>query len=196
MHRLPLIFKLPLKVFLSLLLISMTLVGVFHRFVAVEEFDRRLVSRIDGSYLEDRRFHGIVYSLYSDYWPKHLEFFWNGQHVFQEVLWYPKGRLMALRPYKNGKAHGSWKMWYEDGNVKSLRHYVDGTIDGEYWGWHPNGQVSDFNLYDRGKERTHKSWIADGTPFYNYVYQEEKKVGMLGGDFCKPLAKIVGPASQ
>ena len=81
-------------------------------------------------------------------------------------------------------------MWYEDGSVKSLRTYIDGVIDGEMWTWHPNGNLADFNLYDHGKEITHKSWVFDGTPFYNYVYQDGKKVGMLGGEFCRPLAKI------
>jgi antitoxin component YwqK of YwqJK toxin-antitoxin module len=76
-------------------------------------------------------------------------------------------------------------MWYQDGSAKSLKTYVNGQIDGESWAWHGNGQLSDFNLFKLGEEISHKSWVFDGTPFYNYVYQNGEKVGMKGGEYCK-----------
>lgn len=195
MHRLSLGFKILSRVSLAILSL-LAVVGLFYQLFVVGEFDRRLSMRADGTYYKEQRFTGIAYSHYTNYRPQHVEFFWEGQHIWQELMWYPNGVVMAERPYRKGLPHGAWKMWYEDGSVKSLRHYRDGVIDGEMWGWHANGQVSDFNVYDHGKEITHKSWIADGTPFYNYVYQDGIKIGMLGGDFCKPLAKLGKLSSQ
>lgn len=136
-------------------------------------------------------FTGVLLDTYENWRPKHLQILWKGKFFATEYLWYPDGQQMAVRPHKNGLPEGPWKMWYPDGAVKSLRHYKDGQITGEMWGWHPNGQVSDFNLYENGQEISHKSWIADGTPYYNYVYYQGKKVGMKGGEFCKPLQKII-----
>lgn len=166
-------------------------VGFLRTQVVVEESDARLALSGYGSVLSGKPFTGIAYSRYRHFRLQHLVFFWNGKITGTEYLWYPNGTVMAERPHRAGLPHGQWKMWYEDGSVKSLRNYVDGVIDGEMWGWHDNGQVSDFNVYDKGKEITHKSWVADGTPFYNYVYQDGHKVGMRGGDYCKPLKSIL-----
>jgi antitoxin component YwqK of YwqJK toxin-antitoxin module len=134
-------------------------------------------------------FSGIAFDMYENWRPKHLQIFWKGKFLATEYLWYHDGQQMAERPHKDGLPHGQWKMWYPDGSVKSLRTYEDGQLTGEMWGWHSNGQVSDFNLYDKGQEISHKSWVSDGTPYYNYVYYQGKKVGMKGGEFCKPLRK-------
>jgi len=175
----------------AFLVLSLSLLlGIACKFFTVKEFDSRLVTSGEDTTFVGHPFTGIAYSLYRDYRPQHVQFFFRGKQIGTEYLWYPDGTIMAERPYKSGKPHGRWKMWYEDGSVRSLRTYVDGVIDGEMWGWHANGQVSDFNVYDHGKEITHKSWISDGTPFYNYVYQDSKRVGMFGGDYCKRLGNL------
>ena len=130
---------------------------------------------------------GIVYSLFLNWHPKQLYFLWQGKRVGKEFIWYDNGNLMAVYSYGDGLPDGDWKMWHEDGSVKSLKRYDKGVIDGESWGWHANGQISDYNLYSKGEEITHKSWVFDGKPYYNYVYQNGKKIGLIGGEFCKRL---------
>jgi antitoxin component YwqK of YwqJK toxin-antitoxin module len=174
----------------AILGIGSVTIGLLHDGIFVDESDRRLSITIEKSLLDGHLFTGAAYSLYTDHRPHHLQWFWRGKIVGTEYLWYPNGGLMAVRPYLAGLPQGQWKMWYEDGKVKSLRVYVNGVIDGEMWAWHPNGRVADFNVYNHGHELTHKSWISDGVPYYNYVYQDGVKVGMLGGDFCKKLAAI------
>lgn len=135
-------------------------------------------------------YSGVVYARFPAAGLQRLKFLWRGYPVGVEYTWYPNGQKFEERHYRAGLPHGAWKQWYPNGSVKSLRIYDHGIIDGEVWGWHPNGIVSDYNLYVKGEEITHKSWISDGTPFYNYVYQDGRKVGIRGGDFCKRLAKI------
>jgi antitoxin component YwqK of YwqJK toxin-antitoxin module len=152
--------------------------------------DRSTASFVPVAYeyhYKGRPFTGVAYSLFPSYRPQQIIFVWQGKRVGTEFIWYDNGSLMASRPYKNGLPHGPWKQWYEDGKVKSLKNYVEGVVDGESWAWHANGQIAEFNLHDREQEITHKSWVADGVPFYNYVYQDGEKVGMKGGEFCKRL---------
>ncbi len=162
----------------------------FSSFFLLNVKNLHLNTSLDHTTLNGKIFSGVVYSLYEDYWPQQIQFYWRGKIVGTEYLWYPKGKIMAIRPYHNSLPHGQWKMWYEDGRVKSLRTYVDGVIDGELWGWHENGQVSDFGFYKLGKEVTYKSWISDGTPFYNYVHLNSSRIGMFGGEYCKRLVDI------
>ena len=135
-------------------------------------------------------FSGVLYRRHGNHALAMLAFLWQGKKIGTERLWHDTGAVFAVQPYKNGQPHGDWKQWYPDGSVKSLRHYEDGLIDGESWSWHPNGQLSDFNLNNKGKEISHKSWVSDGTPFYNYVTRDGERIGMRGGEFCKRLTAI------
>ncbi|WP_141732758.1 toxin-antitoxin system YwqK family antitoxin [Oligoflexus tunisiensis] len=137
-----------------------------------------------------RPFSGIAYSLFPSYQPQHALMVWQGKRIGVELVWYDNGALMASRPYQDGLPHGPWKQWYADGKVKSLKNYIHGVVDGETWAWHANGRLAEFNLYEKEQELAHKSWVADGVPFYNYVYQAGEKVGMKGGEFCKRLEVI------
>lgn len=129
----------------------------------------------------------LVYGFFGNHKLKTVFLVWRGQRVGTEYIWHDNGQLMAQRSYSQGIPDGVWKLWHEDGSAKSLKTYKMGLVDGTSWAWHGNGQISDFNLYVNGQEVTHKSWISDGTPYYNYVYQDGRKVGMKGGEFCKRL---------
>ena len=77
------------------------------------------------------------------------------------------------------------KLWYRDGKVQALKNYVNGLADGEFWGWHHNGEVSDYHVFKAGKQTIYKSFISDGKPFYNFVFDGNKTVGLKAGSFCK-----------
>ncbi len=170
---------------LSMLVVAFSLVVN-----VVEESDHELKPLGYDTHYRNSPLTGLVYSQYSDGSLKRLMFFLGGKKVGTERIWYPNGMLMVERPYWFGQPDGEWRQWYQDGSVKSLKVYTNGIIDGESWGWHSNGQISDYNRYEAGREISHKSWVFDGTPYYNYVYQDGHKVGIRGGDFCKRLDKV------
>ncbi len=153
-------------------------------------YDPRLKLVGYGYQLDGQPATAMVYELYGNFKPKTFFLLWQGKYVGKEWIWYDNGQLQVERSYADGLPDGVWKMWFADGKPKSLKTYARGQIDGEVWGWHANGQVSDYNFYVNGQEITHKSWIADGTPYYNYVYQDGHKVGTKGGEFCKRLEVI------
>lgn len=153
----------------------------------VRSSDPRITMAVDTARVSGRKFTGIAYDFYPNRYPSYLGLFWNGKKTGTEYQWYPDGGLWVQDEFRDGVPHGESKIWYPDGKVKRLAHFDRGERTGEYFGWHPNGQLSDYNFYEGKREVTHKSWISDGVPFYNYVYQNGRKVGMRGGDFCKLL---------
>lgn len=180
-----------LKRCLSTLAICTALAVIAFYYVVIEESDRDFTHIGYGYQYKGRPFTGVLYRMHKDDSLAMIAFFWKGHREGTERFWYDNGAVFSVQPYKDGLPHGDWKQWYANGRVKSLRHYERGNIDGESWGWHENGQVSDFNVNINDKEVTHKSWVSDGTPFYNYVARNEERVGMRGGEFCKRLAAIV-----
>lgn len=159
--------------------------------VAVPDRDPSLALHGNEVYRDGSPFSGVVYRFHTTGYPARIYLVWQGKRWGTERIWYDNGNLMLERPHRDGIPDGYWRQWYRDGKVKSLKQYKAGRVVGEVWGWHANGQVSDYNRYDQdGQELSHKSWIADGTPYYNYVYQNGRKVGLTGGRFCKRLNKI------
>ena len=135
---------------------------------------------------------GVGYEHHPNGRLERLAFFWHGHKVWKEYQWYPTGNIWSESFYDlSGKRQGDWRSWHPDGKPKSLTHYVDNQRQGEQWGWHPNGNLIEFNVHKNDNTVTHKAWIFDGTPYYNYVYQEGQTVGVKGGDFCRPPRELV-----
>lgn len=185
MHWMPVSFRRKAILAVSMMILACLAMGGVLSLRFIKASDPFLRPKEYGYVWRDKAVTAVVYDLYTTQRPKQLFFLWKGQRFGQEFIWYDNGQMMARRFYKNGLPHGVWKMWHENGSVKSYKTYVNGVIDGEGWAWHSNGQVSDYNLFEMGREISHKSWVFDGTPYYNYVYQKGEKVGMKGGDFCK-----------
>jgi hypothetical protein len=132
-------------------------------------------------------FSGVGYERHGNGKLGRLAFFWSGKKVWREYQWYASGGIWSESGYDfNGRRQGDWRMWHPDGKPKSLTHYVDDQRQGEQWAWHPNGTLIEYNVHRDDATVTHKSWIFDGTPHYNYVYQQGEVVGVKGGDFCRP----------
>lgn len=175
---------------LGLMLIGLIAFGMRHSHFAVHAFDRDLAKVGYSYHYRNKLFSGFAYEWHTTGHLKYFALIWRGRKIWTERHWYDDGAPMEIRPHRNGLPHGAWRAWYQDGSVKSYRFYKNGVIDGEAWAWHPNGQLSDYDYYEDGTELAHKSWISDGTPFYNYVYQDGKRVGIVGGEYCKRLSTL------
>lgn len=134
-------------------------------------------------------FSGVLFDFYENHQVRLVTFFWKGLREGIAYDWYDNGVMLRSQAYLHGQQHGITRMWYPNGQSKYWGQFDHDLPDGEIWGWHPNGRVSDYNLFRQGKEITHKSWISDGKPYYNYVYQDGKKLGIRGGEFCKILTR-------
>lgn len=132
-------------------------------------------------------FTGLLYRFHSNYRLALLTTYWNGEPHGWDLSWFANGQRASRRHFQRGVYDGLTESWYESGRIKSHRRYLQGLADGEQWVWGPEGQVIEYNVYDRDREITHKTWTFDGRPFHNYVYQEGEKVGLMGEGFCKRL---------
>jgi antitoxin component YwqK of YwqJK toxin-antitoxin module len=179
MHRLQLIVILALAV-LAVLYVSVgpiRLVPIHSAGLALAPYGYSYVGK---------PFTGVVYERGSGY---HLLMFttvYKGLRHGPDIQWYASGNRFIERHYYYGRATGVHKAWFENGRIRSFKTYRNGEPDGEFYEWHSNGQLAQFILYRQGKEVAAKSWTAGGKPFYNYVWNEGRPVGLQGDAFCSP----------
>lgn len=147
--------------------------------------DKDFVYQAGSAQLAGEAFSGMSYAFHENGQLYKIQFFLDGKQVGVEHRWYGSGEKWVESEFKNGKPHGQMRMWYPNGQVKFLKHYNMGKAHGEFWGWHPNGVVSDYHVFDGDRQSIYRSYIADGKPFYNFVYTEEGRQGLQGGSFCK-----------
>ncbi len=134
---------------------------------------------------------GVAYERHPNGRLGRLGLLWKGRQVLKEYQWHSNGNRLAESTYDlQGRRQGDWMMWHPDGKPKSLTHYINDRRHGEQWAWHPNGTLVEYNVHEEDRTITHKTWIFDGTPFYNYVYQDGAAIGVKGGDFCRPQGLI------
>lgn len=131
------------------------------------------------------QFTGAIFS-FSDWKLSRLTLIWSGLRHGPDIQWYPNGQRFIERHYRYGKEFGTHKAWYENGRVKSLKVFKAGVPDGEFFDWHPNGQVAQFVVFKAGREVAAKSWTSGGKPFFNYVWSDQKTIGLQGDSFCSP----------
>lgn len=128
---------------------------------------------------------GWIYSFYSPLRLRRVAGYRNGKKHGREVLYFENGQKWSEQWFDSGKPDGLSRGWYKDGKPRFTRNYKNGVSVGEYWAWHDNGQLSYFVKYASGKEVAFKTWSYFGKPFYNYVWQNNYKIGLKGGAFCK-----------
>lgn len=146
-----------------------------------------------------QRFHfpftGIVYSTYSDASLRRFATYWMGNKFGEELYWHPNGNRWIERHYSNGVPDGFQYSWYPNSAPNYRKEYDHGTPVGELWSWFETGNIASYVRYENGKSVTYKTWTFDGKPYYNYVWQDGQRVGIVGGDFCKKRKKRSLPFS-
>lgn len=129
---------------------------------------------------------GVVYQghLWKDL--SRITVLWEGKRYGPEILWYGNGQRFVERHFNAGLEVGRHLEWFPDGRVRSLKSFENGLPSGEFFEWHPNGQLAQYIKYDNGREIVAKTWTSGGKPFYNYVWKDNRKIGLEGDRFCSP----------
>lgn len=178
MHRLQLVAF----IFLAAILV----VAIYSPIRFVSENDRALALAPFGYTYQAKPFTGIVYNISRQWRPLRLTFVSDGKLNGADIHWYDNGQRSIERHYAAGMESGEHKAWFQDGAVKFFKTFVAGVPHGEFYEWHSNGQLAQYVLFDHGKELAAKSWTAGGKPFYNYVWDENFRIGLQGDRFCSP----------
>jgi len=134
---------------------------------------------------------GMIYGFHDAWRVSRFTMLKQGKLHGVDQQWYLNSQQSIERHYEDGLEVGVHKAWYEDGKVRFLKNFVKGVAHGEFYEWHENGQLAQFVIYDFGREVAAKSWTAGGKPFYNYVWDKQKPIGLRGDTYCSPR-KIFG----
>lgn len=182
MHRMQLKLISIAAVVAAVSLVSL-LVGPFH---FVRESEEGLSPASFGYSFQGAPFSGVIFGYHSTGGLSRLSMVFKGKNHGMDLRWFPNGQRSVERYYRDGLETGTHKTWYEEGKPKSLKTFDSGKAHGEHYEWHPNGQLAQFARFDRGAEVAAKSWTSGGKPFFNYVWKDQARLGLLGDSFCTP----------
>ena len=117
-----------MKNILSILLISVLLIGCSENRVLTDELTNKGTEVSPLMYYEGKLFSGIGFDVY------------------------PNGQLYREANFKNGKADGSQKIWFENGQLYKGFYIKEGELDGLYKEYNYEGKLYRQKNYKDGKE--------------------------------------------
>ncbi len=154
--------------------------------------DTALVFHVDTLYINDKKFSGMVYTLYPNRDTAFIGKYLNGlEHGFQ-TKWYPNKQLLESRLYSLGKKIGKHIGYWENGNIKFEYNFKNGEHDGILNEWYQGGQPYKAFHYKNGyEEGSEKMWWENGTIRANYVVKNGRRYGLIGLKLCmNPMDSI------
>ncbi len=111
-----------MKNLLSILLVSIILMGCSENRVLVEE----LTNKGGLLYYEGDLYDGVGFNVYPDGQLAWEGNFKDGKQDGLHRLWYKNGQLKFEGNFKDGKKDGLWRWWSEDGQLKWEQNWKDG----------------------------------------------------------------------
>ena len=131
-----------MKKLLSLLLLSVVLIGCSEERVLNDELTNKGTEESQIMYYEGALFNGVGFDVYSDGQLKAEGNFKDGELDGLNKGWDEDGQLRKESNWKDGELDGLIKSWYEDGQLEEEGNFKDGELDG-YKSWDENGQRTD-----------------------------------------------------
>ena len=100
--------------------------------------------------------------------------------------YYPDGKLMAERWFKNGVQEGKATIYYAGGQVKEVQYYQDGM---QFLGdtiWYENGKIQFAVTLEKDKKNGYlRKWSMDGALIFECRYANDTLVEVKG----KPISR-------
>jgi antitoxin component YwqK of YwqJK toxin-antitoxin module len=158
------------------------------RFVFERSTPGLLLIAHDARYGE-RPLTGVVFARHGNGTLAMIEFFWRGLQVGSEIHWYDNGQRFSETEFRRGRNDGVDRGWFPNGRVQYHRAFRGGLPEGESWTWDERGRVRQYLRFVKGDEIAAKAWNQEGKTIYNYVYRQNEKIGVKGGEFCRPSWK-------
>ena len=132
-----------MKKLLSILLLSISLIGYSQGRVQYDELTDKGTEGSPTMYFKGALFNGVGYSVHSNGQLKEEGNHKDGKADGLFKIWYANGQLKLEVYYKDGKQVGLWKHWYENGQLSFEGSFKDGKKDGLAKRWYENGQLRD-----------------------------------------------------
>jgi antitoxin component YwqK of YwqJK toxin-antitoxin module len=102
-----------------------------------------------------------------------------------EKKYFPSGKIMEIRHFRNGAKNGLQTGFWENGNKRFEYVAVNDACEGELKEWAEDGQLFHLATYKNGREEgVQKMWHADGRIRSNFVLINGRRYGLLGTKNC------------
>jgi antitoxin component YwqK of YwqJK toxin-antitoxin module len=91
----------------------------------------------------------------------------NGEKQGLMTDYYPDGRLLAERWFKDDRQDGRTVIYYSSGKIKEAQYYQHGEQHGGDSIWYENGQLQFTVFFQNGKKNGYlRKWLPDGELVY------------------------------
>ena len=140
-----------MKKLLSVLLVSILLIGCSENRVLINDLTNKGKSRDILMYYESVLFNGIGFNIYSNGQLWFEGNFKDGKEDGVHKFWYKNGQLKSESNHIDGKREGLSKVWYSNGQLSTEGNYYNDTRDGVFKEWYENGQLESESTYFEGE---------------------------------------------
>jgi hypothetical protein len=94
---------------------------------------------------------------------------------------YPSGKKMAERVFKNDLQIDKTTLYYESGKIQEVQYYQDGVLNGGDTVFYESGQPQFLVTFTKGlKDGYLRKWREDGSIIFEAKYDNEKLVEVKG----------------
>ena len=150
-----------MKKLLSILLVSVLLIGCSENRVLIDELTNKGTEESPLMYYENDLFNGIAYSgSYFLFEQNYKDGKKDGAFEIYDVL--NDNFLFFQANYKDGKKDGLSRIWYENGQLGLKDTYEHDVKDGSGRMWYDNGELLCHQIYVKGELVDYKYWDQNG----------------------------------
>ena len=147
--------------------------------------DKGFTLHQDTLFHNDKKYSGLVYTLYNTKDTMQVAGFLNGLEEGIQKKWYPNKQLASIRDYRGGKKIGKHIGYWENGQTQFEFYFEDGEYHGIAKEWYQNGQAYRTFHYENGYEQgSQKMWWENGIIRANYVVKNGRRYGLVGLKLC------------
>lgn len=105
----------------------------------------------------------------------------NGEKQGLMTDYYPDGKVLAERWFKNDRQDGRTVIYYPSGKTKEVQYYQHGEQHGGDTIWYENGQPQFTTYFQNGKKNGHlRKWAENGDVIFEALYSNDTVVEIQG----------------
>ncbi|MHA8067452.1 toxin-antitoxin system YwqK family antitoxin [Aquirufa sp. ROCK2-A2] len=103
-----------------------------------------------------------------------------------EKKYFPNGRIMEIRHFRNGMKNGRQTAFWENGKKRFDFMAKNDAYEGALREWDTHGHLFHLAHFVNGQEEgVQKMWYENGTIRANYIIIKGRRFGLLGTKNCK-----------
>ncbi len=139
-------------------------------------------------YLSNKPFSGYVKSNYPNHMGTITAGYLSGMQHGISTSYYPDGKIMFIRTYKENKSFGKHIGYWGNGKLKFEFYYLDDKRTGTHKQWYESGQAyTVLNFEDDIEDGMQQAWRENGKPYINYEAKDGFRYGLQKSNLCYTL---------